>query len=85
MIIVFFQKQKQQKYCKNINWKTNKIIVNPFAKIEDVKHLIQDREGIPPDKQRIIFSGKLLDSDKTLNFYNIGKNQILHLLLNLKN
>lgn len=78
------QKDWVQIFVKTLTGKTLTCDISLDATIEDLKYVVYNKEGIHIDQQRLIFCGKQLVDDFTLNDYNIQKEAICHLVLNLR-
>jgi len=73
-----------QLFVKTLTGKTVSIEVEEGESIEDVKAKIAEKEGIPPEQQRLIFGGQQLQDAKTLDDYDVGDDSTLHLVLRLR-
>lgn len=73
-----------QLFVKTLSGKTISVEVEETDRIEDVKAKIEEKEGIPPEQQRLIFGGKQLDGHKTLQDYAVEDGASLSMVLRLR-
>eukprot|EP00003_Mantamonas_plastica_P008070 TRINITY_DN1696_c0_g1_i2.p1 TRINITY_DN1696_c0_g1~~TRINITY_DN1696_c0_g1_i2.p1 ORF type:complete len:104 (+),score=37.92 TRINITY_DN1696_c0_g1_i2:218-529(+) len=73
-----------QIYHKNISGKTITLAVNGSSTISDIKEIVHSNEGISPDKIKVIYAGKLMEDDSTLDECNIQKESTIHLVFDLE-
>jgi len=71
-------------FVTTISGRSITLEVDPTDKVANVKAKIQDKEGAPPQDMRLLFQGKQLEDDCTLDDYQIAKNSVLHLVLRLR-
>lgn len=70
-----------QIFVKTLTGKTITLTVNQEDTIENIKTKVQDKEGIPPDQQRLVFEGQQLEDTYSLEYYKVAPSSTLHLIL----
>ena len=68
---------------KTLTGKTFRLDVDPDYSVYTLKSLIKDKEGIPIDRQRVIYAGRQLEDDRLVSDYGIQNESIIHLILRL--
>lgn len=73
-----------QIFFKTLTGKTLTLDLDPNDSIESVKTKIHDKEGVPPDQQRLVFGGKQLEDGHVLSDYDVKEESTVHLILRLR-
>ncbi|NWY34856.1 NEDD8 protein, partial [Pheucticus melanocephalus] len=69
---------------QTLTGKEIEIDIEPTDKVERIKERVEEKEGIPPQQQRLIYSGKQMNDEKTAADYKIQGGSVLHLVLALR-
>ncbi|XP_023233410.1 NEDD8 isoform X1 [Centruroides sculpturatus] len=69
---------------ETLTGKEIEIDIEPTDRVERIKERVEEKEGIPPAQQRLIFSGKQMNDDKTAADYKVTGGSVLHLVLALR-
>ncbi len=73
-----------QIFVRALNGKTITLDVEPSSTVEEVKTAIENKEGIPPRVQRLVFGGKEMTDGRTMSDYNVTKEATIHLVMRLR-
>ncbi|CEP63219.1 NEDD8 family protein RUB1 LALA0_S07e05138g [Lachancea lanzarotensis] len=69
---------------KTLTGKEVEVVVDPQDKVSRIKEYLEEKEGIPPSQQRLIFQGKQIDDEMTVSASNLTSGMQLHLVLTLR-
>ncbi|XP_075818593.1 ubiquitin-like protein NEDD8 [Microtus pennsylvanicus] len=82
--VAFFTPAKTKKQVKTLTGKEIEINIEPTDKVERIKERVEEKEGIPPPQQRLLYGGKQVNDEKTAADYKILGGSVLHLVLALR-
>ncbi len=69
---------------KTLTGRQQPLNIDEDSKIIEVKHQLQEKEGIQVDQIKLIYSGKQLNDEKTLGSYEIQPGAVIHMVLQLR-
>ncbi|KAI9141007.1 ubiquitin-related domain-containing protein [Paraphysoderma sedebokerense] len=69
---------------KTLTGKEIEIDIEPSDKITRIKERVEEKEGIPPAQQRLIYGGKQMQDDKSASDFGLEGGSVLHLVLALR-
>lgn len=75
---------KMQIKVKTLTGKEIEIDIEPDDTVRRIKDRVEEKQGIPPEQQRLIFGGKQMNDEKTAADYSIAGGSVLHLVLALR-
>ncbi|CAH1396027.1 unnamed protein product [Nezara viridula] len=81
---MYSSQDKKKNQTKTLTGKEIEIDIEPTDKVERIKERVEEKEGIPPQQQRLIFSGKQMNDEKTAQDYKVQGGSVLHLVLALR-
>jgi ubiquitin-like protein Nedd8 len=73
-----------QIFIKTLTGRKQQFNFENESTVLSVKQALQEKEGIQVDQIRLIFSGKQLSDEKTLQEYNVTAGGTIHMVLQLR-